>query len=106
MTEAGVLQTRYLGAARLAVPSVGLGCMALAGLYGTPEESASLQLLDRALELGCTFLDTSDAYGPFTNEELLGRALAGRRDRVVHSRHAAASARSRECRSAACATRG
>ena len=83
MAEAGVLQTRYLGAARLAVPAVGLGCMALSGLYGTPEESASLRLLDRALELGCTFLDTSDAYGPLTNEELLGRALAGRRDRVV-----------------------
>ena len=83
MTEAAGLQTRYLGAARLAVPTVGLGCMALAGLYGTGEESGSLRLLDRALELGCTFLDTSDAYGPFTNEELLGRALAGRRDRVV-----------------------
>jgi aryl-alcohol dehydrogenase-like predicted oxidoreductase len=77
------LGTRYLGAARLAVPSIGLGCMALSGLYGTPEESGSLRLLDRALELGCTFLDTSDAYGPFTNEKLLGRALAGRRDKVV-----------------------
>ena len=78
-----ILGTRYLGAARLAVPAIGLGCMALSGLYGTPEESGSLRLLDRALELGCTFLDTSDAYGPFTNEELLGRALAGRRDKVV-----------------------
>jgi aryl-alcohol dehydrogenase-like predicted oxidoreductase len=57
--------------------------MALSGMYGTPEQTGSLRLLDRALELGCTFLDTSDAYGPFTNEELLGRALAGRRDRVV-----------------------
>ena len=61
------LGTRYLGAARLAVPAIGLGCMALSGLYGTPEESGSLRLLDRALELGCNFLDTSDAYGPFTN---------------------------------------
>jgi aryl-alcohol dehydrogenase-like predicted oxidoreductase len=78
-----VLPVRYLGAARLAVPTVGLGCMALAGMYGTPEETGSLRLLDRALELGCTFLDTSDAYGPFTNEELLGRALARRRDQVV-----------------------
>jgi aryl-alcohol dehydrogenase-like predicted oxidoreductase len=77
------LPTRYLGAARLAVPAVGLGCMSLSGMYGTPEESVSLRVLDRALELGCTFLDTSDAYGPFTNEELLGRALAGRRDQVV-----------------------
>jgi aryl-alcohol dehydrogenase-like predicted oxidoreductase len=57
--------------------------MALSGMYGTPEESGSLQVLDRALELGCTFLDTSDAYGPFTNEQLLGRALAGRREQVV-----------------------
>ena len=81
MTDA--LATRHLGAARLPVPAIGLGCMALSGLYGTPEESGSLRLLDRALELGCTFLDTSDAYGPYTNEELLGRALAGRRDKVV-----------------------
>ena len=77
------MKTRCLGAARLAVPAIGLGCMALSGLYGTPEESGSLRLLDRALELGCSFLDTSDSYGPFTNEELLGRALAGRRDQIV-----------------------
>ena len=84
MTEAGgALPVRYLGAAPLAVPAIGLGCMALSGMYGTPDESGSLRLLDRALELGCTFLDTSDAYGPFTNEDLLGRALARRRDRVV-----------------------
>jgi aryl-alcohol dehydrogenase-like predicted oxidoreductase len=84
MTEAGdTLPIRYLGAARLAGPAIGLGCMALAGMYGTPAEAGSLRVLDRALELGCTFLDTSDAYGPFTNEELLGRALGGRRDRVV-----------------------
>ncbi|MGH3302208.1 MAG: aldo/keto reductase [Streptosporangiaceae bacterium] len=79
----GVLQPRYLGAARLRVSGIGLGCMALSGMYGTPAQRGSLRLLDRALELGCTFLDTSDAYGPFTNEELLGQALAGRRDRVV-----------------------
>jgi aryl-alcohol dehydrogenase-like predicted oxidoreductase len=78
-----LLQTRYLGAARLAVPAIGFGCLSLSGLYGTPEESGSLRVLDRALELGCRFLDTSDAYGPYTNEELLGRALAGRRDQVV-----------------------
>ncbi len=57
------LPTRYLGAARLAVPAVGLGCMSLSGMYGTPEESVSLRVLDRALELGCTFLDTSDQRG-------------------------------------------
>jgi aryl-alcohol dehydrogenase-like predicted oxidoreductase len=81
--RSAALPERYLGTAQLAVPAIGLGCMALAGMYGTPEESGSLRVLDRALELGCTFLDTSDAYGPFTNEELLGRALAGRRDQVV-----------------------
>jgi aryl-alcohol dehydrogenase-like predicted oxidoreductase len=81
MTAPGGLPARSLGG--LEVPAIGLGCMALSGMYGTPEEAGSLRLLDRALELGCTFLDTSDAYGPYTNEELLGRALAGRRDRVV-----------------------
>lgn len=75
--------SRFLGSARLEVPAIGLGCMALSGMYGTPDEADSRRLLDRALDLGCNFLDTSDAYGPFTNEELLGRALAGRRDRVV-----------------------
>lgn len=84
MTDTGAAPgTRYLGPARLAVSACGLGCMALSGLYGTPGESAALRLLDRAIELGCTFLDTSDAYGPFTNEELVGRAIAGRRDDVV-----------------------
>jgi aryl-alcohol dehydrogenase-like predicted oxidoreductase len=81
MTAPGGLPARSLGG--LEVPGIGLGCMALSGMYGAPEETGSLRLLDRALELGCTFLDTSDAYGPYTNEELLGRALAGRRDRVV-----------------------
>jgi aryl-alcohol dehydrogenase-like predicted oxidoreductase len=77
----GDLPARHLG--ELEVPAIGLGCMALSGMYGTPEETGSLRVLDRALELGCTFLDTSDAYGPFTNETLLGRALAGRRDQVT-----------------------
>lgn len=77
------LPARYLGPSRLAVPAIGLGCMALSGMYGTPEEAGSLRVLDRALELGSTFLDTSDAYGPFTNEKLVGRALAGRRDQVT-----------------------
>ncbi len=77
----GDLRARHLG--ELTVPAIGLGCMALSGMYGTPEETGSLRVLDRALELGCTFLDTSDAYGPFTNEKLLGRALAGRRDQVT-----------------------
>jgi len=55
----------------------------MAGMYGSKEETESLRVLARALELGCTFFDTADAYGPFTNERLVGKALAGRRERVV-----------------------
>jgi aryl-alcohol dehydrogenase-like predicted oxidoreductase len=57
--------------------------MGMSQLYGTPDDRESLATLDRALELGVTLFDTAEAYGPFTNEELLGRALEGRRDRVV-----------------------
>ena len=77
------MQTRYIGSARLAVSALGLGCMPMAGMYGSKEETESLRVLARALELGCTFFDTADAYGPFTNERLVGKALAGRRDQVV-----------------------
>ncbi|MGH3067081.1 MAG: aldo/keto reductase [Streptosporangiaceae bacterium] len=77
------MQTRYIGSARLAVSALGLGCMPMAGMYGSKEETESLRVLARALELGCTFFDTSDAYGPFTNERLVGKALAGRREQVV-----------------------
>jgi aryl-alcohol dehydrogenase-like predicted oxidoreductase len=72
-----------LGQQGLQVPAVGLGCMGMSEFYGTSDESASLAVLDRALELGCTFWDTSDMYGPFTNEELLGKALEGRRSSVT-----------------------
>src|SRR3984885_5472295 len=77
------MQTRYIGSARLAVSALGLGCMPMAGMYGSKEETESLRVLARALALGCTFFDTADAYGPFTNERLVGKALAGRRDQVV-----------------------
>jgi aryl-alcohol dehydrogenase-like predicted oxidoreductase len=77
------MQTRYIGSARLAVSALGLGCMPMAGMYGSKEEGESLRVLARALELGCTFFDTADAYGPFTNERLVGKALAGRREQVV-----------------------
>jgi len=77
------MQTRYVGSARLAVSALGLGCMPMAGMYGSKEETESLRVLARALELGCTFFDTADAYGPFTNERLVGKALAGRREQVV-----------------------
>src|SRR5665213_3474973 len=76
-----MLHTRKLGA--LEVPAIGLGCMGMSQSYGPADEKESLATLDRALELGCTFWDTAEAYGPHTNEELIGRALAGKRDRVT-----------------------
>ena len=81
-----MLSTRRLGTQGLTVSSLGLGCMGMSQSYGTPEErdeNESLATIDRALELGVTFFDTAEAYGPYTNEELLGRALRGRRDTVI-----------------------
>ena len=75
------MQQRSLGA--LQVSALGLGCMGMSEFYGRADESESLATIDRALALGCTFLDTADMYGPYTNEELLGRALAGRRGGVT-----------------------
>ena len=75
------MQQRSLGA--LQVSALGLGCMGMSEFYGRADESESLATIDRALGLGCTFLDTADMYGPYTNEELLGRALAGRRGGVT-----------------------
>jgi aryl-alcohol dehydrogenase-like predicted oxidoreductase len=81
-----MMTTRALGTQGLAVSALGLGCMSMSHAYGTAEERderESIATIHRALELGVTFLDTAEVYGPFTNEELLGRALAGRRDRAV-----------------------
>jgi aryl-alcohol dehydrogenase-like predicted oxidoreductase len=75
--------TRRLGTKGLTVSALGLGCMGMSEFYGPGDETEALATLDRALALGVTFLDTADMYGPFTNEELLGRALRGRRDHVV-----------------------
>ena len=74
-----------LGTQGLSVPAIGLGCMGMSDFYGSSSEPQNLRVLDRAVELGCTFWDTSDAYGPFTNERLLAKALAGRRDRIILS---------------------
>ncbi len=79
------MQTRRLGA-MLEVSALGLGCMGMSHAYGAVEErdeSESIATIHRALELGVTFLDTAEAYGPFANEELLARALEGKRDGVV-----------------------
>ncbi|GGF18205.1 aldo/keto reductase [Aliidongia dinghuensis] len=78
-----MLEKRKLGRQGLEVSAIGLGCMGMSFAYGQPDEAESVATLDRAIELGCTFLDTAEIYGPFANEELLGRHLAGRRDRVT-----------------------
>jgi len=72
-----------LGQQGLKVPAVGLGCMGMSEFYGQSDDNKSLKLLDEALEIGCNFWDTADMYGPFTNEELLGKALAYRREKVI-----------------------
>jgi aryl-alcohol dehydrogenase-like predicted oxidoreductase len=77
------LSERKLGSQGLRVSAIGLGCMGMSQSYGPADEGESIATLHRAIELGCTFLDTAEVYGPFTNEELLGRALKGRRDKVV-----------------------
>ncbi len=77
------METRKLGTQGLAVSALGLGCMGMSEFYGEADEAESIATLERALELGVTFLDTADMYGPFKNEELVGRAIRGRRDRVV-----------------------
>ena len=72
-----------LGQQGLEVPAVGLGCMGMSEFYGQSDDANNLKLLDEALEIGCNFWDTSDMYGPFTNEVLLGKALANRRKKVI-----------------------
>jgi aryl-alcohol dehydrogenase-like predicted oxidoreductase len=77
------VQTRKLGSQGLEVSAEGLGCMGMSEFYGATDEAEAMATIHRALELGVTLLDTSDIYGPFTNERLVGRAIAGRRDEVV-----------------------
>jgi aryl-alcohol dehydrogenase-like predicted oxidoreductase len=77
------MKTRKLGSQGLTVSELGLGCMGMSEFYGTGDEAESIATIHRALELGVTLLDTADMYGPFTNEQLVGKAIADRRDRVV-----------------------
>jgi aryl-alcohol dehydrogenase-like predicted oxidoreductase len=74
---------RNLGSEGLVVSELGLGCMGMSEFYGTGDEEESTATIHRAIELGITFLDTADMYGPFTNERLVGKAIADRRDEVV-----------------------
>ncbi len=74
-----------LGTQGLRVPSIGLGCMGMSDFYGSSSETENLKVLDHAAAIGCTFWDTSDMYGPFTNEILLSKALKGRREQITLS---------------------
>jgi aryl-alcohol dehydrogenase-like predicted oxidoreductase len=75
-------RNRTLGT-ELITSSIGLGCMGMSAFYGSTDEKEAILTIHRALELGCNFLDTAEMYGPFTNEELVGKAIAGQRDRFI-----------------------
>ncbi|MBW8734369.1 MAG: aldo/keto reductase, partial [Asticcacaulis sp.] len=77
------MKTRVLGKSGLEVSALGLGCMGMSWAYGPSDRNECLKLLRQAVDLGVTFFDTAEVYGPFTNEELLGEAFDGIRDRVI-----------------------
>jgi aryl-alcohol dehydrogenase-like predicted oxidoreductase len=83
MAKGKSLPTRSLGSSGISVSAIGLGCMSLSGTYGTSDDSQSIALIREALDQGITFLDTSDAYGKGHNEELVGKAITGRRNELV-----------------------
>jgi aryl-alcohol dehydrogenase-like predicted oxidoreductase len=83
MTKEKSLPARSLGSSAISVSAIGLGCMSLSGTYGTSNDDEGIALIREALDQGITFLDTSDAYGKGHNEELVGKAIAGRRNELV-----------------------
>src|SRR5512135_693118 len=77
------MQTRKVGSQGLEVSALGLGCMGMSEFYGRADRAESIATIHKAIDEGCTFLDTADMYGSGHNEELVGEALYGRRDKVV-----------------------
>src|SRR5260370_39316500 len=82
-SERSAMDTRKLGKNGPAVPALGLGCMGMTGIYGEPNEPESIATIHRAIDLGVNLIVTSDAYGAGRNEELVGRAIKGRRNQVL-----------------------